>query len=339
MIIANIVLVILVFISFAIVWILARKNRRLVNVIKYHQKKIKEQKEKGGEQKKEDMISIERMIPKELFKVLKVKTISDISFENQEHAEMVNMYINSNDFSKMIHSMGAEEIFVFINRFLSEAIPKIDEMGGIIEGFQEAGMSVLFLEEPEKAVVAAVSICELLNQLGESDSRYNHFSIGLCYQNAMVGVVGHPKRWSLLTLPEEASGISGWLQSIADKYYAKILVTDSYLELIEDFKKKFNVRFLGYIYISDTDSMKKVYDVFDGDEKDVRNRKRQTKMVFEKGVNLFVEQNYQEARQHFIEVLKTDSFDKAAKEYVYLCELYLKEDADEKKEVYIEYYG
>ena len=84
--------------------------------------------------------------------------------------------------------------------------------------------------------------------------------------------------------------------------------------------------------------MRKIYDVFDGDEKDTRNRKRQTKMLFEKGVLLFSEQNYQEARQHFIEVLKTDRMDKAAKEYVYLCEWYLNE-SEEKKNVYIECYG
>lgn len=338
MVVISIVLVAVLLVVLAALWIVLRQNRRLVKVIQYHQKKIKEKSGKEESRKKDDADIITRMIPEKLFEVLQVNHTSKLSFENQKYVEMANMYINSNDFSEIIHSMEAKEIFVFINQFLSKAIPEIYESGGIIEGFQEAGMSVLFLEEYEKAVVIAISICEILNELGVKKPQYHNFSIGLCYENAIVGVVGHPKRLSLLTLSAEASGLSRWLQSIAEKYYAKILVTDSYVELIEDFQKKFNVRFLGYVYIRDTDSMKKIYDVFDGDEKDVKNRKRQTKMAFEKGVHLFAEQNYQEARQYFIEVLKTDKYDMAAKEYVYRCELYLKE-SEQKEKVYLEYYG
>lgn len=338
MLIMNIILFLALVIVLVVVWILLRKNKKLVKVIRYHQKKVKERAQKNEYQKKNDIDIIGRMVPEELFDVLQVKDVSELSFENQKYAEMVNMYINSNEFSEIIHSMDSKEIFIFINQFLNKSIPKISEEGGVIEGFQEAGMSVLFLEKFEKAVIAAISICEILNELGQKQPQYNNFSIGLCYENAIVGVVGHPNRLSLLTLSAEASGFSRWLQSIADKYYAKILVTDSYMELIEDFQKKFNVRCLGYVYVRDTDSIKKIYDVFDGDEKDVRNRKRQTKMAFEKGVNLFTEQKYQEARQYFIEVLKTDRLDKAAKEYVYRCELYLKEK-EETGKVYMECYG
>lgn len=338
MVIINIMLLVLLLIAFAAIWILIRQNRRMVNVIKYHQKKVKEKSDENTKQEKDDIKIINHMVPEELFEVLQIKNISEVSFENQKYTEMVNMYVNSNEFSEIIHSMEEEEIFVFINRFLNRAIPRIYEAGGMVESFQEAGMSIFFLKEYEKAIVTAISICEMLNELGQKQPKYRNFSIGLCYERAIIGVVGHQKRWSLLTLSENASGFTRWLKNIAEKYYAKILTTDSYVELIEGFHRKFNVRFLGYVYIRDTDSMKKIYDVFDGDETDVRNRKRQTKMVFERGVSLFAEQNYKEARQYFIEVLKTDHFDKAAKEYVYRCELYQKEK-EETGEVYIECYG
>lgn len=336
--IVNIVLLVILLATLVAVWFLIKRDRKLVHVIQYYQKKTKEKSEKSNSQKNNERNSMEHMVPKELFEVLQVNHISEISFEKQKYAEMANMYINSNEFSEIIHSMESKEIFVFINRFLNKAIPDIYKEGGIIEGFQEAGMTVLFLKEYEKAVIVAVSICEMLNELGKKQPQYNNFSIGLCYENAIVGVVGHQERLSLLTLSAEASGFSRWLQGIAEKYYAKILVTDSYANLITDFQKKFNVRFLGYVYIRDTNSMKKIFDVFDGDDTEVRNRKRQTKMVFEKGVNLFVQQNYQEARQYFIEVLKTDRFDKAAKEYVYRCEWYLREQ-EENRTVYMECYG
>lgn len=331
-------IVIIVAVFLIIVVSLLYRNSRLSKLIKDYRKKVKEEGKKEKSQAQDDIDIVKRMIPRELFEVLQIKDTSELFFENQKYVEMVNMYINNNRFSEIIHSADAEEIFTFINRFLNRAIPEIYEEGGVVEAFQEAGMSVLFLEEYEKALIVAVSICEMLNELEQKHPQYRNFSIGLAYENAAVGIVGHPQRLSLLTLSSEGAGFSKWLQGMAEKYYARILVTDSYAELIEDFHKKFNARFLGYVYIRDTNSMKKIYDVFDGDEKEVRNRKRQTKMVFEKGVRLFAEQNYQEARLYFIEVLKTDRFDMAAKEYVYWCETYLK-PTEQTEKVYIECYG
>lgn len=336
--IVNIFLIVLLLLLLIAVFVLIRANRNLESVIEFHKKKVRERDKRSVNQKNEDEEMLNRMVPKELFEVLQVKNTTELSFENQKYAEMANMYVNSNDFSSIMHAMDAKELFIFINRFFDKVIPLIYKEDGVVDEFHEAGMSVLFLKKPERAIAVAISFCDVLNVLGKLQPEYNDFSIGLCYENAIVGVVGHPKRLSMLTLSAEASGFSKWLQSIAEKYYAKIVVDDTYADQIPDFTKKFNVRFLGYVYVQDTDSMRKVYDVFDGDEKDTRNRKRQTKMLFEKGVLLFTEQNYQEARQHFIEVLKTDRMDKAAKEYVYLCEWYLKE-SEEKKNVYIECYG
>lgn len=319
---------------------LVRNNKRLVTVIREHQKKLQKKFQLKMVENKENSNMVKRMIPVELFELLQIKDISELSFEKQRQTETVNMHINNNEFSKIIHTKDAKNVFSFINQFFEQAIPLIYENGGIIEGFQETGMSVLFFDEYEKAIVVAVSTMELLNELAieKKEPHYRNFTIGLCYDNSIMGVVGHLRRMSLLTLSAYTSGLSRWLQAIAGKYYAKILVTASFIEKIPNYQKKFNVRFLGYIYIKNTDSIQKLYDVFDGDEQEIRNRKRQTRIVFEKGVALFSKQNYQEARQHFIEVLKTDRFDKAAKEYIYLCEYYHKEE-DEKRKVYLECYG
>lgn len=275
--------------------------------------------------------------PKELFELLQIESVQDLVLDRQRNVQAVDMSVNSNEFSRMIHSMSAREVFSFINRFFQGAIPQIYQEGGIVEAFREAGMTVLFLKDYERAIVAAVSVCELLNELGAEQELYTGYSIGMTYENAIVGVVGDRQRMDLLTLSADSSGLSEWLQSIAVKYYARILVTEAYAQLIEDFHKKFNTRLLGYVYLHDTKSMERIYDVYDGDEKEVRNRKRQTKMLFEKGVRLFAGQDYQQSRQCFIEVLKTDRFDQAAKEYIYRCEAYIRQPEEGK--VYIDSYG
>lgn len=255
--------------------------------------------------------------------------------EKRIEAQTVNMCVNSNNFSQIIHSMSTEEVFEFINRFLNRAVSDIYENGGIIEDFYEAGIKILVLKEYKNALILAILLCELLNELKEENGEefYCNYSIGMSFENIIVGIVGHDRRRSVLTLSVEAPGLSAWLQSIAGKYYARIIATASFLERIPDVSAHFNIRFLGYIHIKSTGRLEKIYDVFEGDEHKVRNRKRRTKIAFEKGVELFLQGNYGEARQYFIEVLKSDHNDRAAREYVYLCE---KTGGD--KRAYIESY-
>lgn len=320
----NIVFCVIAVVCIVLVILYMIRNQRLKAVISDYQKKVKAEAEKNRtriqmqESNQADMLG--HIIPIELFELLQIKTEKDLSLEKQRRVQSVSLTVDSNEFSNIIHAMSAEEVFSFINVFMEKAIPAVYEAGGIVEDFHKAGMTILFLENPKKAVETAVTICEMLNELGQRRQEYTRFSIGITYESAIVGVVGARQRMNLLMLSEESSGLSTWLQKLAEKYYARILVAETYAALISQFEKKFHVRLLGYVYVSDTHSVIKVYDVFDGDEKEIRNRKRQTKMVFEKGVMLFAERKFVEARQYFIEVLKTDRFDRAAKEYVFRCE-------------------
>lgn len=276
---------------------------------------------------------IKSMVSGELLSVLD-KNRGGRASENRMEAETVTICINSSDFSEVIHSMNTGEVFEFINGFLDRAVPEIYEKGGIIEYFYEAGIKILVLEEYKNALALAVSLCELLNELKyERDEEfYGDFSIGMTFENIIAGIVGHEKRKSILTLSAEAPGLSEWLRTIAKKYYAKVIATASCLDRIPDVLYM-NIRFIGYIHIKSTGRLEKIYDVFEGDEHRVRNKKRRTKIAFEKGAEIFSQGNYREARQYFIEVLKYDHDDRAAREYVYLCE-----KADTDKEVYIESY-
>ena len=266
-----------------------------------------------------------RMVPAEFLPILDVESTTDLSFEKQNEVEVVNMYIDCVGFSEMIHGMKTKDIFTFINRFLNGAVPRVTESGGVVEGFQKCGLVAVYWENCEQAVVTAISVCEFAAELSARFPQYRNITVGIHYENVFIGVVGNKERLSLLALSGEASGFSGWLHRMAKRYYSHILVTESYLARIDDYKKKFNLRLLGYVYMKNTNSMEKIYDVFDGDGKEMRNRKRQTRMVFEKGIKLFTEQKFEDARQHFIEVLKSDRDDLAAKEYVYRCEEYIKE--------------
>jgi class 3 adenylate cyclase len=269
----------------------------------------------------------ERMIPGEMLKMLKVKRYSDLKVGDQQYFSSVIMDVNIVNLTGLVHSKKADEVFTSINRMMNQVIPVVYGYGGMVEEFRGGGSSALFLEKYEQALIASVSICENINKMEGLDRRYESVSVGLYYGSVMIGVVGHEYRMTILTL-SEAKEFAAVLRGIGNRYGAKIVVAFRFLNQIENSAGKFNYRLLGYVLIRETNAAEKIYDVFDGDVVEVRNRKRKSKMVFEKGVELFAEQKLPEARHHFIEVLKMAPMDKAAKYYLLRCDEYLNSECE-----------
>ena len=269
----------------------------------------------------------ERFLPEELLKWLNKKRYSEISAADQQYASAVIMELNTVNFREFSHGKAPEEIFTYINGMVGQAIPIIYENRGIVERFSEGGLTAFFRENQERAMETATAVCEKMSELSRQEPEYQAVTVGMTYGSVMIGAVGHEKRMSLLVL-SEMQQFARFLQSIGGKYGAKIISTGELLEAIPDCGKKFHYRLLGYVYMRTTGTVEKIYDVFDGDVVEVRNKKRKTKMVFEKGVNLFMRGQISEARLHFVEVMKMDRDDRGAKEYLLRCDRRLNGEAD-----------
>lgn len=249
------------------------------------------------------------------------ETDSREMFNRQKSMAAAILYANINmtDFSDIVLSLDVQDIFRYINTILAKLLPVIEKNNGEADSFSDAGVTALFSQNYRDALVSAISMCQEINTIQDSEFDFSSFSVGVCFGSVMIGVVGDGKNYSTLTI-SEYTGLAKYLQSIAGKYYSRILVTASYADLVEDFSKRFSSRTVGYIYLTKLKKYEKFYDVYNGDNLEVRNKKRKTKLMFERGVELFAEQKYDQARLHFIEVLKADRQDLAAKEYVLLCD-------------------
>ena len=255
-----------------------------------------------------------RILPDKLFLLFQKGDPEKLKIGEEKSIRAAVLFYNIPGFAEKVRKQSAEEVFSFVNLNLGHVVPCILYQEGEIKEYVDAGLSAFFLQDPEKALRAAVSVCEALNQAGVREP----YSIGLTYGEVMVGIVGHEKRFGILTI-SETTGLAEFLQELAVRYRAKILVTGSLRQQIPDFDKNYNSRYLGNIYLRTVGKNEELYDVYDGDEPADKNGKRKTRLLFEKGVELFQNKNYQDARQHFIEVLKANRMDGAAKEYLYLC--------------------
>lgn len=263
---------------------------------------------------------LKRTIPVELYE----KAVK----EKQGTKKLVPLYqsytimeMNTAQFAKQVKGMELEEMFQVINDILGKTVPFVYQKKGIIEYFHKAGFVALFEESEELALEAAISISETIEAEPQSQHAklFQDFSVGMTSGMVLAGMAGMEQRMSLVTV-SDSQEVAVFLQEIARKYDARILITGTLKQKIHAFEQKFHARKIGYLYIKATSSMEEIYDVFDGTSSAVRKNKQKTKIVFENGVEFYAKGDYEKARQYFIEVCKNNRYDGAAKEYLMQCE-------------------
>ncbi len=272
-----------------------------------------------------------KYVPSRFFQLLRREGVLDARLGDQRQRELTVLDFNMADFDSSIRQMSSEEMFGSINSILQRAIPDVIRSEGIIETFQDGGFTALYPGDCEKALTAAVSICQ--NMAGTNG--FHRCSAGIARGSVMLGIVGDQERMSLLSISQETA-IAAFLRELAPKYYAHILITGAAASQIRDFFQFYHVRVIGYLNNTVTGRMEKIYDVYDGDGEEDRRRKDLTRETFERGVNLFCARKFYEARTAFIDVLKQFRRDAAAREYLFLCNQYYQRDDQDQIDICIE---
>lgn len=279
-----------------------------------------------------------RYVPSKILSLLGQETIEDIGLGDEVSAMLTVVSFQLADFDRIIKKMSTREMVNAINQVLRVSVSVMSEQEGMIEGFQNAGFTALFEGNVENALLGAVQICQDLNRrqttagLGAETGKtgqvqkeqVNHHwgAIGIAYGQVTLGIVGHERRLAAITVSPYRD-MACYLQSIARAYHAHILVTQETAQKIPHFFETYHTRNMGFLYNTFTGYWGKIYDVYDGDSREIFRRKNATKELFEQGVEYYCLRKFKEARQKFIAVLKEYRQDNAAKEYIYLCDKYV----------------
>lgn len=280
-------------------------------------------------------------------KVMEILNKGKDAKERQIKTDAAVLTVNTQTFLDLIKegdSAGGEEIFIKVNQILNKLIPVVLKKQGVIERFTGGGLRAFYPESAEAALQTAIEISKVMEEdnaySNRIDNAYsiginNDYSIGVSYGTLIIGIVGNEQAFSGEVI-SEYMGLSEYLQTIARDYYARSLLCESFVSRIPGFEKEYEQRFLGYLYIKKSGQLKKIYDFYGIDVKEVRWLKRKTALMFGEGIKWYVNRDYQMARSHFIEVLKINRYDSAARKYLYLCEHYLEQGID--GEIYFECY-
>lgn len=196
------------------------------------------------------------------------------------------------------------------------------------------GITAMFEHDCDDALQFAVTLCQEA-ELEERRELFRGLSIGIDYGSLCIGTVGH-NGFNMPLVMSETMDTASFLSENAHKYNSRILLTSDASSRLPDFQKRYNSRRLGKIYHPATNESEDIYDIYDGDLADNKYSKMRSRLFFETGVELFLKGNYLEARSYFIEILKVDRNDAAAKQYVFRCDNCIAGTADEYEKTYLE---
>ncbi len=275
-----------------------------------------------------------RYVPAGILTLLGKDSIEEVDIGDGTSTMLTVFSFQMADFDRTIRKKTNREMIDAINQILQVCVPVVADQEGMVENFQNAGFTALYDNGCEAAVRSAVEMCQNINELvSRGKLGKNRAAIGISCGTVELGIVGEEERMAAITVSQYRD-VACWLQSIAEMYQSHILITETAADRVPGFFERYHTRFLGFLYNTYTGHRDRIYDIYDGDAREELENKDDTKELFESGINLYCVGDFTRARQRFIAVLKRFRKDRAAKEYLYLCEQQMEAPAGTEPEIY-----
>jgi len=257
-----------------------------------------------------------RFVPKELLSFLKKSSIVDITLGDQVETNMAILFSDIRSFTTMSEKMSPQETFNFLNSYLKRMEPIISKRNGFIDKYIGDAIMALFPKSIDDALLSAIDMCKELrnyNELRINEQGYEPISIGIgLHTGSMIlGTIGGEARMEG-TVISDAVNLSARLEELTKKYNTKIIISEKSLFELKN-KNLYNYRYLGKNKIKGKNNLIAIYEVFDGDNDQQIELKRQTREVFDAAIKSFFQKEYSEAQELFKKVLQLNPRDSVTK--------------------------
>ncbi|ASS75481.1 hypothetical protein CIG75_11160 [Tumebacillus algifaecis] len=264
-------------------------------------------------------------VPEKFLNYLGKRDIRHVILGDQVELDMSILVINIRDFEDFLEDMKdkTRDNFNFINRFLHEISPIIDDNNGEVSKYLNHGILAVFPDSPSEALTAAVEMKRSLddyNDIREGKGK-GRIEVGIGIQRGplMLGIIGAEERLEVSVISDSVQ-FAMLLEEISDKLGATILLPAHVLQSIPE-RDNFQARSLGLIELQDKLAGPiELYDVFEADDEETRRLKQKTKDLFESAITKYQQGRFYDAREAFLQVIRQNPSDKIAQLYFYVCD-------------------
>ncbi|WP_319478678.1 response regulator [Marispirochaeta aestuarii] len=269
-----------------------------------------------------------RFVPMEFIDFLGHDNIADIQLGDQVQKEMTVLFVDIRAFTALSEIMTPQENFKFINSFLSRLSPMIQENGGIIDKYIGDSIMALFPNRPEDAIKAATEMVghmEIYNkQRASCGYRPISIGVGIHTGNLILGIIGDKGRMQG-TVISDAVNLASRIQDVTKLYGANIIISqESFIKL--DNPTEYGFRFLGKVRVKGKNRSVSLFEIFDGDQEEMRELKTETKTDFETAILQFSKRQFDESAELFRQIIAVNSEDRAARLFLEKAEAFIAQE-------------
>ena len=258
-----------------------------------------------------------RFVPRQFLQLLDKQSIVDVQLGDQVQQEMSVLFSDIRDFTGLSESMTPQENFNFINAYLSRMEPAIIENQGFIDKYIGDAIMALFSGSADDALKAGIAMLQHLAEYNQQrvKSGYRPISIGIGINTGslMLGTVGGKNRMDGTVISDDVN-LASRLEGLTKQYGVSLLISQQTLARLHN-PMEYCIRFIEQAIVKGKSKAVAVFEVFDGDELEIKQGKLATKAAFEEGLCLYYQQAFGEATKRFEEVLSINPKDRVAQIY------------------------
>jgi two-component system sensor histidine kinase ChiS len=262
-------------------------------------------------------------IPQEFLRLLKKKTVMDLKLGDHLKQEMTIFFSDIRQFTELFESLSPEEGFKFINSYLTRIVPLIEQFGGFVDKYIGDAIMALFPQSngADMAVRAAIEIQTRIHEYNNHRAKCGYrpldIGVGIHTGTLILGVVGVHNRMQN-TVISDAVNLASRVEGLTKAFGVSMAISGQTFQNLEH-PEEYMFRYLGNVKVKGKGEPTRVYEILNGIDREILEKKRKTNTLFEQGLFCFVQKKYAEALGYFTRVLDILPDDLAANIYMRHC--------------------
>lgn len=267
----------------------------------------------------------DKFIPHQILTFLDKQDITDVKIGDQVEKKISILFADIRSFTSISELLSPQDNFNFINAYLGQMEPIINDHHGIIDKFIGDAIMAIFPDSANDAVNCAIAMHKQLENFNVDQIRKGiapiNIGIGINTGLSMLGTVGGQSRMNF-TVISDAVNLAARLESTTKNYGVKILISEHTYNNLDDLHSSYNVRFIDRIIVKGKKQPQSIYEVFNNDNEETRKAKIRSLSDFEEALAYYHFKQVDHAKMLLEKYIAINQQDTPAKIYLERCDKY-----------------
>ena len=270
----------------------------------------------------------EKFVPSQFLNRVITGGLDGVALGKGERDYITILFSDIRSFTTYSESMEPEDLFSFLNEYLSAMNRQIHKQHGFIDKFIGDAIMALFDHpeqdnnaEAESAVQAAISMQEALREFNRQRGKQGFTpiktGIGIHSGSVMIGTIGSEKRMDFTVLGDNVN-LASRIEALTKFYGVDILISVSTLRLLSNLDQ-YHLREMDWVKVKGKSEPVELYEIYNMDPPEIQELKRKAGSSILRGLTQRRRKNWDKAVAAFEKALAIYPEDQAAAVHIKRC--------------------